>query len=138
MHLSLTHPEMTHCRARCGCRAFDGSASFGRPFEVRRRRGRMHPKNCRDGIVYFIEAVGAERIKIGHSKDPKQRLQELRKNAPFELRLLGMMNGGEAAERRLHHLFAAARRQGEWFEATSELRAFIDANSDRRRRLGQS
>jgi hypothetical protein len=80
-----------------------------------------------DGLVYFIEAVGAGRIKIGHARDPQARLRELQTGSAYTLRLMAMVPGGMALERALHRRFADLRLAGEWFHATPPLLAEIAA-----------
>lgn len=75
--------------------------------------------------VYFIEAVGLERIKIGVSEDPVKRMGQLAASAPTQLRLLGAMPGDAATEKRLHERFAHLRFEREWFHGTAELKEFI-------------
>lgn len=85
-------------------------------------------KSCQkdlDTFVYFIEAVGIDRIKIGVSRDPEARVQQLSTGSPFPLNLLGKLRGGPELERQLQHQFAALHITGEWFHASQELRAFL-------------
>ncbi len=78
------------------------------------------------GIVYFIEAVGADRIKIGWTAtDPLRRMTELQNAAPFPLKLLATVIGTRRNEREFHAHFAKARAIREWFDATPELRRCV-------------
>lgn len=77
--------------------------------------------------VYFIEAVGLERIKIGKANNPEARLAGLQTGSPVPLRLLGKIPGGHALEKKLHGEFASLWMDGEWFHATKELRNYIHA-----------
>jgi len=52
--------------------------------------------------VYFIQAGDAGPIKIGHTNDVRKRLSMIQTSAPDHLRLLAVMDGGEAEERALH------------------------------------
>lgn len=80
----------------------------------------------RDGsCVYFAEADG--RVKIGWSRKVATRIAQLQTGSAAPITLLGTTPGGVALERRLHQQFAAARVAGEWFEATPELRAYVEA-----------
>lgn len=71
--------------------------------------------------VYFIEAEGTGRIKIGVSKDPLSRLRTLQTGSPSPLRLIATAFGGYAKEAELHQRFEDARIDGEWFYATAPL-----------------
>lgn len=83
--------------------------------------------------LYFIHA--ADHIKIGISKDVRQRLMGLRASSPIDMQPLGFvpMLDYEAlgrCERALHEHFATTRRPGgEWFRDSPELRAFITRHS---------
>ena len=77
-------------------------------------------------MIYFVEAVGADRIKIGFTDgEPEKRLAALATSSPFPMRLLCLIPGAVQSERDLHEAFADSRRNREWFAATPSLRAFI-------------
>ncbi len=76
-------------------------------------------------FIYFVEAVGQERIKIGKADNPKARIMQLQTGSAVELRLLGVIADQPSRESDLHAAFAKDRIQGEWFRATSELREYI-------------
>uniref|UniRef100_UPI000CD91A7B GIY-YIG nuclease family protein n=1 Tax=Microbacterium sp. CJ77 TaxID=2079201 RepID=UPI000CD91A7B len=65
-------------------------------------------------VVYYLRY--AERIKIGTSARPRQRLGAIRHDE-----LLAFELGGRPLEQRRHRKFAALREGGEWFSATPEL-----------------
>ena len=91
-------------------------------------------KECIKGRVYFIEAVGAERVKIGFTRgSAASRLRHLRTSCPFPLRVLGWTAGTMGTESRFHERFESARVMPklEWFHYTKELRRFIAMVSDR-------
>lgn len=81
--------------------------------------------SCVTGLVYFIEAAGASRIKIGWTGagDVSARIRQLQTSSPFELGLLCTMPGGMACERSLHARFAHLRvtPTTEWFHARDEI-----------------
>jgi hypothetical protein len=79
------------------------------------------------GEVYFIEAVGAERVKIGVSGDVDKRFGQLAASFPGPLRLLGKAPGGRAREGSLHRRLANFQIGGEWFHLTPGVRAVIQA-----------
>lgn len=89
-------------------------------------------KSCKSpqSYIYFIEAIGLNRIKIGVSEDPKKRLKHLATGSPVSLILKGVIAGGHSSERELHRKFDHLRLDGEWFHATKELLKFIDEHSD--------
>ena len=68
--------------------------------------------------VYLIQSGSL--LKIGTATDPKRRLAALRIGNPHGIRLVGYRSVprllAEQIERRLHKMFAAHRRIGEWFE----------------------
>lgn len=79
--------------------------------------------------VYFMEACAAPMFKIGTSRDPKKRVQEINKGSavPAGLRpgpvvLWGSIPGGFDKERQLHRQFDHLRVSGEWFRDVPELR----------------
>lgn len=75
--------------------------------------------------VYFVEAVGTSRIKIGVARRLRDRIQGLQTASPVPLRLLGFVDGDDEEERRLHRAFGAYRTIGEWFEAAAEIVEYI-------------
>ena len=77
------------------------------------------------GEVYFIEAVGADRVKIGVSSDVGKRFGQLAAAFPGPLSLLGKAAGGRLREASLHRRLANFRIGGEWFHLTPGVRAFI-------------
>jgi len=87
------------------------------------------------GLVYFLEADGASRIKIGWTRGAVEwRIATLRTGCPFELRQLGAMQGSEQDERRVHAEFAHLRIAREWFHDAPELRSFIEERCSKRSR----
>jgi hypothetical protein len=78
-------------------------------------------------MIYFIQDTGSKAIKIGISYNPPKRLAALQTAHASRLTLMGVMDGGQREERALHHRFA--RLQGEWFEPTEGLLAFVQANA---------
>ena len=66
-------------------------------------------------VVYYLRY--ADRVKIGTTANPRQRLA-----AVMHDELLAFERGDRALERARHAQFAAIREGGEWFTATAELR----------------
>jgi hypothetical protein len=77
-------------------------------------------------LVYFVEAVGLARIKIGIAVNVARRFAALDQASPVPLRLLGVEEGGRVLESKLHQDFASCRVRGEWFEAVAELGKYIE------------
>ncbi len=65
-------------------------------------------------VVYYLRF--AERIKIGTTANPRQRLSVI-----WHDELLAFERGGRAVEQARHREFAHLREGGEWFAATDEL-----------------
>jgi hypothetical protein len=68
------------------------------------------------GFVYVIHAAGTNRIKLGYSAQPEDRIRKLQTGSPVELRMLARYPGSRATEARLHSALAEYRKGGEWFE----------------------
>jgi hypothetical protein len=68
------------------------------------------------GCVYFIgEQLGGDTIKIGWSRDPVSRLQQIQVGNPTPLKIIGCVAANRLIEPALHQLFAPAAVSGEWF-----------------------
>ena len=81
----------------------------------------------RDGKeMYFIEAEGQNRIKIGVARDPEERMSTLQAGSPVKLKLLGTVAGGQAREIKTHKKLAKWHVRGEWFEGSKEVRSYIE------------
>lgn len=67
-------------------------------------------------MIYFIEAVGLDRMKIGTTRrDVAKRVKGIETMCPCPIRLLRVMGGDHSEERALHTRFTAHRSHGEWF-----------------------
>lgn len=78
--------------------------------------------------VYFIRPVGMDGpVKIGCSDSPDGRRRSLEQWSPFPLEIVANIEGGFELERRLHWHLHETRMHGEWFRASEELTAIIDA-----------
>lgn len=78
-----------------------------------------------EGYVYFIEALGTKRIKIGWSLNPLSRVEELATASPFPLELIRVIYGDRRTEQWWHQKFENSRVHREWFRATPKLRNAI-------------
>lgn len=71
------------------------------------------------GKIYFVEAVGANRIKIGFSTNLKNRMAQLRTDCGFPIKLIGFIYGTMDDETQLLFYFYGKEMllQGEWYDA---------------------
>lgn len=77
-------------------------------------------------MIYFITEVDSKnRIKIGYSKTPSNRLRVLQTGSPEKLAILNVIDGGLDKEKEIHNKFAHLHVNGEWFRNTKELYDFI-------------
>ena len=83
-------------------------------------------------VVYFIQAAEGGLIKIGCTKNLKQRFKAIQNNCPITLKLLAYeIDDNPAAfcrsqlEEKLHKRFASTRCHGEWFEPSIQLLLYI-------------
>ena len=81
------------------------------------------------GRIYFVEAHGANVVKIGYSEDVKSRIKALSQGSPHKLILLGTMEGNMQDEERLHQAFESQHVRGEWFKLSPQIKDFIRANT---------
>ena len=78
-------------------------------------------------MIYFIANESDTAVKVGYtSSNPLSRLAGLQTGHHEKLRLIAVTEGDEAAERRLHSIFASDRLEGEWFRPSEYLYATID------------
>lgn len=80
------------------------------------------------GYVYFIEAVGLSRLKIGYSDDPEKRLRQLTTGSPVSLRIHARMPGNQTMEKEIQSRFSHLKVDNEWFHFTDEIREYIEKN----------
>ncbi len=78
-------------------------------------------------LVYFMEAIGANRIKIGITDSLHNRLTLVKTYSPFPVVIIGCMYGYREMETEIHHRFRHLRKNGEWFEGAEELRNYINS-----------
>lgn len=72
-------------------------------------------------MVYLINQVGTDIWKVGMSKDPGLRSQELQVGNPMAIKLKFVVSGGDssALESKIHDWLREDRIRGEWFTITS-------------------
>lgn len=67
-------------------------------------------------FLYFIQAKGSGRIKIGRSKNPQRRLKTLQTGNASQLKMVANLDGLGWREKDLHNTLKKWRLKGEWFE----------------------
>jgi len=95
-----------------------------------RKRGKFNiristlPKRG-ESIIYFLKAEDTDRIKIGYSKNVRNRLRSLKSESPVKLRLVTYIKGDIEKESEIHSRFERYRIGGEWFKFEGELKDYI-------------
>ena len=80
--------------------------------------------------VYFIQAEQGGLIKIGLSKHPLTRLEDIQRFCPIKLKLIGIVkNASYTTEQSIQYDFRQFRQYGEWFEPVPSLKQFIIENA---------
>jgi hypothetical protein len=77
--------------------------------------------------VYFMKA--GKSVKIGHSKNPRDRARSLQTSRHEQIEILYTVSGGRVMEKYFHDKFAKFRLHGEWFRYDSEIAPFISGMS---------
>lgn len=77
------------------------------------------------GCIYFVQVGDDGPIKIGYSTNPARRLAALQASHPEVLHLIGLTQGSQLEEDRLHEQLAQWRIRGEWYAATAAVLAEI-------------
>lgn len=89
--------------------------------------------HCKIPHVYFVEATAVNKVKIGTSVDPGERVRKIRTASPVDVELIYKFRGGAEEEKALHNKFAKFKLDNEWFEFSEEIREFIAQDKKRRR-----
>ena len=79
----------------------------------------------RKTYIYFLYAPYSNVIKIGITRDIKQRLRDIGAASPEPLILLKLILGNFKKERALHERFKNYRQHYEWFTLNPELLDYI-------------
>lgn len=79
------------------------------------------------GWTYFIQASDGGPVKIGYSADPEGRLNKLSTASPYELRIIGVIDGN--VEQILHQKFKADHIRLEWYASSCNLKEYIKNNA---------
>lgn len=80
---------------------------------------------AKEGWVYFVEAEGLARVKIGFSIQLDKRLADLQTASPCKLNLLRRVRATLHVEQALLALFHEFHIHGEWFSLHPTLASFI-------------
>lgn len=80
----------------------------------------MDETEVRRDVVYLIEAIGLNRVKIGFASEICRRFRQIRTSCPVPIWVLAIVPGSTEMEAGLHQEFADRRRCGEWFAFDSE------------------
>jgi hypothetical protein len=83
--------------------------------------------NQTEGWVYFVRYL--DLIKIGVAQDPWKRFHAIKGSSPVPVEFIGAMPGGPPLERELHARWRHRRHHNEWFYASQEMTAFVEANA---------
>ena len=75
--------------------------------------------------VYLIEAVGANRVKIGYSTAVSSRISSIATACPFPISVLATRKGERDLESALHAHVPTKRVIGEWFEKWNDAVAWF-------------
>jgi hypothetical protein len=78
-----------------------------------------------DSTVYFVLRASDGAIKIGVTTDLRRRMSDLR-SRHGQLRVLATVEGAAPREKVAHLIFSDIRLDGEFFQPTPELLAFVD------------
>lgn len=111
---------------RIRLRAEPGSPEFQAEYEAALSGKRTAPQS----FVYFMTA--GNKVKIGVSKNPRRRLDDLKTGSSRLVSIRYVMPGDRQKERELHTLFAEYRVNGEWFLFTSAIKEWIAQDEARR------
>lgn len=72
--------------------------------------------------LYVLQMGRTGAIKVGRSGDPQRRLSEIQTGAPYEVRLLVVVENQGERERRIHRdlrRFRLRGQKGEWFSESA-------------------
>jgi len=84
----------------------------------------------RNNLIYFIQGLKTENIKIGRTRQMlEERMATLQCGSPDELVFIGGILGNQTIETELHHKFSKFRLHGEWFSPSEDLLKYINANT---------
>ncbi|PWD04097.1 DUF1376 domain-containing protein [Pseudomonas amygdali pv. lachrymans] len=82
------------------------------------------------GYVYFVTDSSSDIVKIGYSKNPWARLNELRRSHGENLSVVATVKTVEKSESSVHASLSEFRKEGEWFWKSSCISDLISSISD--------
>ena len=108
---------------------FSWIATFGAVVgaDLSTQRDTVAARQFKHYSIYFIEAVGLSRIKIGFFVNPEDRVRQLSTGSPTELKLIAKVPGDANKEKELHEKFKHLLFEKEWFHFTKELQEYVDS-----------
>lgn len=109
-----------------------GTPDFEQEVEAAASTIASHIRAISETVVYFIVFAGNAYVKIGYTSNPQKRLDTIATSAPGSVRLYYVTPGGRDLEAKLHQQFAEDRLNREWFAFSKAIRAWIDADIERR------
>ena len=80
-------------------------------------------------MIYFIRVDNQDGyIKIGYSDDRlvKNRISKFQTASPYNIVIVGIMEGGRKEERALHKLFVSDCIIGEWHRPSNKLLKYVE------------
>jgi hypothetical protein len=104
---------------RIRLRSKPGSAEFLNEYAAARAGNACAPQS----FIYFARA--GNKVKIGISKNPRQRLGSIKTGSSSKVRIYYVTPGDAQKERDLHKLFSEYRVNGEWFLFAAAIRDWI-------------
>lgn len=75
---------------------------------------------------YVYAILSCERVKIGHSIEPRRRIHDINSHSPFRAELIGFAEGGRDAEAALHELYSDFQIHNEWFAYVGPVKVWAD------------
>lgn len=84
-------------------------------------------EETREGVIYFVRAIGADAVKVGFSGDLPARLAKLQFTSPLKLELIKSVPATLGMEQTLLNVLNQYQIHGEWFRADPLLLEFIES-----------
>lgn len=84
------------------------------------------------GYVYFIGSDDSDLVKVGYSKNPWARLNELRRDYGGELRVLATVKTVDRSESSVHKFLTDYHDHGEWFRKSAVILGLIRLISEKK------
>ena len=81
------------------------------------------PARRSPNIVYFIKC--GPYIKIGVTCDIAIRLTDMQVGCPYDMEVIGTIDGGRCREKEIHGILAKSKHRGEWFHYSRDVEVLI-------------